>query len=64
MKTYRLYVSMPSSKFGTDVIADEVTMKNLRIDFYKKNSNQYLPRILVASYPSQYTIIESIKENK
>ena len=63
MKTYKLHVSMLSSKFGVDVVADEFKMKNLRIDFYKRNPNQYLPDILVASYPNQYTIIEEITNN-
>ena len=57
MKTYKLYVCMPSSKFGVDVIADYVETDDNRLDFYIEDE-------LVASYSSQYTIIESIKENK
>jgi len=59
MKTYKLYVCMPSSKFGVDVVADELVIVNNRLHFYSKNCNK-----LLASYSSQYTIIESIKENK
>ena len=57
MKTYKLHVSMPSSKFGVDVIADYVETDDNRLDFYIEDE-------LVASYPSQYTIIESIKDEK
>jgi hypothetical protein len=64
MKTYKLYVCMPIAKFSAEVKADDFRIKELRINFYKKNLNHYSPDILVASYPSKYTIIETITENK
>jgi hypothetical protein len=57
MKTYKLHVSMPSSKFGVDVVADYVETDDNRLDFYIEDE-------LVASYPNQYTIIESIKDER
>jgi hypothetical protein len=61
MKTYKLHVSMPSSKFGVDVVADYHSLKNDRLNFYGNERNNSW---LLSSYPSQYTIIESIKDEK
>jgi len=64
MKTYKLYVCMPTAKFYVDVKANSCKNKKGRLTFFKNNSNKHLPRVRVASYPSQYTIIEKIIENK
>jgi len=61
MKTYKLHVSMPIAKFHVNVVADSFSLKDDRLNFYRKNGSN---TNLQASYPSQYTIIESIKENK
>ena len=57
MKTYKLYVCMPMTKFYVEVVADYLETADNRLDFYIKDN-------LTASYPSQYTIIERIIENK
>lgn len=63
MKTYRLHVSMPSSKFGVDVVCDTYHIYNNRIMFMnnKENSNE---TVIIADYPSNYTIIEKITDNE
>jgi hypothetical protein len=63
MKTYKLYICMPFAKFNVDVVADCSGIKDNRISFYREYPSGKLEK-LIASYPSQYTIIESIKENK
>jgi len=55
---------MPSGKFYADVVANSCKNKKGRLTFFKDNSNKHLPMIRVASYPSQYTIIEKIIENE
>tara|TARA_R110000851_G_scaffold197269_1_gene348320 strand:- start:1441 stop:1632 length:192 start_codon:yes stop_codon:yes gene_type:complete len=63
MKTYKLYVCMQSVKFEAEVVADCFSIKDNRISFYKEYPSGKLEKF-IASYPSSYTIIESIKENK
>ncbi len=63
MKTYKLYVCMPMAKFYVNVIAETVNLDDGRLDFYNE-SDFYNDFDLVASYPSQYTIIEKIIENE
>ena len=63
MKTYKLYVCMPIAKFSAEVVADYFSIKDNRISFYTE-SNTRRTNELIASYPSKYTIIETITENK
>lgn len=63
MKTYKLYVCMPIAKFGVDVKANYCTTVDNRLVFH---SGVYGTSTCttISSYPSQYTIIESIKDEK
>ena len=58
MSKYYLYVSMPSSKFNTVVEAYGFTINANTILFVDKKE------LLVAAYPTQYTIIEKIERNE
>lgn len=63
MKTYKLYVCMPMTKFYVDVKAVTQSVHDNRIIFWDSDWDDVNANI-IASYPSQYTIIERIIENK
>jgi hypothetical protein len=62
MKTYKLYVCMSLAKFNVTVEAKCHTFENDRIIFWDSIYDDDAKEI--ASYPSKYTIIEKITENK
>jgi hypothetical protein len=71
MNKYILHVSMPSTKFGIVVEADSFTVQKDRLNFITETITEvlgdddvYVESTLVASYPSQYTIIEKIERNE
>ena len=55
MNIYYLYIGLPSAKFNEEVKGTYFEVRDNRINFIGKNQK------VVASYPSQYTIIEKIK---
>jgi len=53
-RKYYVHVSLPSSKFNTEIKADSVKVESGRIIFYNGAD-------LVASFPSDYTTIDKVE---
>lgn len=54
MKKYTLYVCLPMAKYHEQLKAEEMVIQSGRINFY-------VSKKMTASYPSNYTVVESIK---